>query len=145
MNYDSKQVCSSNRESTSIILSLVVIVAAFASSVLTLHGATPKAEPAWRQLCLITDGKMDPAWVHVGWGGFVIDDGTLRTDCDPKGLGLLVYKKEHLGNCQIRVVFKTKEAKSNSGVYVRLADGILEQAGNPGAAFKRDAAGKPSD
>jgi hypothetical protein len=83
--------------------------------------------------------------MHVGRGGFVVDDGALRTECDPKGLGLLVYKKERFGNCQMRVVFKTKDAKSNSGVYVRIADGILEQARQPGAAFDRDPSGKPSD
>jgi hypothetical protein len=94
---------------------------------------------------LITDGKLDATWVHVGWGGFVVDDGAVRTDCDPKGLGLLVYKKERLGNCQVRIVFKSKESKSNSGVYVRMADGILEQTAHPGAAFERDAAGKPSN
>jgi hypothetical protein len=93
---------------------------------------------------LITDGKVDPNWLHVGWGGFAVDDGTLRTECDPKGLGLLVYKKERLGNCQVRVVFKSKEPKSNSGVYVRMADGILDLAEKPGAAFDRDAAGKIS-
>jgi hypothetical protein len=59
-------------------------------------------------------------------------------------LGLLVYKKERLGNCQIRIVFKTQDAKSNSGVYVRLADGILDRVGKPGPAFDRDAAGKIS-
>lgn len=101
-------------------------------------------EPAWRPLPLITNGKVDPNWVHVGYGGFSVDDGTLRTDCDPKGLGLLVYKKERLGNCQIRVVFKTKDRKSNSGVYVRIADGILDQVQKPGAAFDRDAKGTPS-
>jgi hypothetical protein len=73
-----------------------------------------------------------------------VDDGALRTECAPKGLGLLVYKKERLGNCQIRIVFKAKDAKSNAGVYVRLADGILDQVGKPGAAFDRDAAGKIS-
>jgi hypothetical protein len=98
----------------------------------------------WRPLPLITDGKVDPNWVHVGWGGFVVDDGALRTEPAAKGLGLLVFKKERLGDCQIRIVFKAKEAKCNSGVYVRLADGILEQVGKPGAAFDRDAAGKIS-
>lgn len=109
-----------------------------------LQGAESKSESGWKSLPLIADGKVDPNWVHIGWGGFVVDDGTLRTDCDPKGLGLLVYKKERLGNCQIRVVFKTKEEKSNSGVYVRIADGILQEAKRPGAAFDRDANGKPS-
>jgi hypothetical protein len=93
---------------------------------------------------LVTDGKVDPAWVHVGWGGFSVDDGALRTECDPKGLGLLVYSKERFGNCQLRVVFKTKDTNSNSGVYVRLADGILDQTTQPGAAFDRDAKGTPS-
>jgi hypothetical protein len=57
---------------------------------------------------------------------------------------LLVYKKERLGNCQIRVVFKTKDARSNAGVYVRIDDGILKQVSTPGAEFDRDAAGKIS-
>jgi hypothetical protein len=107
--------------------------------------AESKSESGWRSLPLITDGNVDRDWVHVGYGGMVVDNGTLRTECDPKGLGLLVYKKERLGNCQIRVVFKTKDERANAGVYVRIADGILEQVGKPGAAFDRDAAGKPSD
>lgn len=123
---------------------MIVLNAASTCILPAVHGAESTAEPAWRPLPLITDGKVDPNWIHVGWGGFVVDEGALRTDCDPKGLGLLVYKKERLGNCQIRVVFKPKETKSNSGVYVRIADGILEQVGDPGAAFERDAAGKPS-
>jgi hypothetical protein len=57
---------------------------------------------------------------------------------------LLVYRRERLGNCQLSVVFKANEAKSNSGVYVRLADGILERIGRPGAAFDRNEAGKIS-
>jgi hypothetical protein len=123
---------------------VIALVAAFASTNPVLRGAESTSELAWRPLPLITDGKVDANWIHVGWGGFVVDDGALRTDCDPKGLGLLVYKKESFGNCQIRVVFKSKDAKSNAGVYVRLADGILEQVGKPGAAFDRDAAGKIS-
>lgn len=105
---------------------------------------TRGAELPWRTLPLITHGEVDTNWVHVGWGGFVVDEGALRTAPAAKGLGLLIYKKEHLGNCQIRVVFKAREAKCNSGVYVRLADGILDQVNNPGAAFDRDAAGKIS-
>ena len=83
--------------------------------------------------------------MHTGWGGFVVDGGALRTDCDPKGLGLLVYTRQRFGNCQIRVVFKAKDATSNAGVYVRIADGILHQLGKYGAAFERDANGTPSD
>jgi hypothetical protein len=122
------------------LIALAVLVSAAAS----LHAAEPKAEPAWRTLPLIADGKVAPEWVHIGWGSFAVDNGAIRTEPAAKGLGLLVYQKERLGNCQIRVVFKGKDAKSNSGVYVRVADGILDQVKQPGAAFERDAAGKPS-
>src|ERR1041384_1375708 len=106
---------------------------AFSSGAEVARGGQP--EGAWRPLPLITGGKLDDGWCHVGYGGFVVDDGALRTECDPKWLGLLVYKKERFGNCQLRVVFKSKDAKSNSGVFVRIADGILQQVERPGAAF----------
>ncbi len=102
------------------------------------------AEPTWKNIPLISHGKVDSKWVHVGYGGFIVDGDAIRTDPAPEGLGLLVYRKERLGNCQIRVVFKTKELPSNSGVYVRLDDGILKQLKNPGAKYDRDASGKPS-
>src|SRR5262245_29063759 len=84
-------------------------------------------EPAdgWRSLPLIKAGKVDPSWVQVGYGGFAVEEGTLRTECDEKGLGLLLYRPEKFGNCQIRVVYRSKDAKSNSGVYVRIDEGIL--------------------
>ncbi len=117
---------------------------AISCSLILAQGAETRPEPAWRVLPLITDGKVDEAWCHVGWGGFVVEDGSLRTECDPRGLGLLVYRKERFGNCQLRVVFKSRDAKSNSGVFVRIAEGILDQVSRPGAAFERDAAGKIS-
>src|SRR5215471_4246061 len=112
-----------------------------------LLSAEADAESGWRPLSLISGGRIAEGWVHVGWGGFAVDGDYLRTECDPKGLGLLVYKKQRLGNCQLRVVFKSKETKSNSGVFVRIANGILHQVSHPGAAFDRDASGnisKPS-
>ena len=96
----------------------------------------------WRSLSLIKDGKVDPAWVHLGYGGFVVDEGALRTECDEKGLGLLLYEKEKFGDCQIRVVFKQKDAKSNAGVYVRIDDGILKQVDRNHAPAHRDANGQ---
>src|SRR3954453_16096234 len=42
-------------------------------------------ERPWRALPLIADGKVHPDWVQVGWGGFGVVDGSLRTDCDEKG------------------------------------------------------------
>ena len=125
-------------------ISRIVRSASFACAWPVLRCAESTDDPAWRTLPLIKDGKVDTSWVHVGWGGFVVDDNALQTECDPRGLGLLVYRRERFGNCQIRVVFKSVEAKSNSGVYVRIADGILEQAREPGTAFVRDAAGTPS-
>src|SRR5688572_30573744 len=74
----------------------------------------------WRALPLIQNGKVHPDWVHTGFGAFVVDEGALRTECDARGLGLLVYSKERLGDCQIRVVYKSKDARSNAGVYVRI-------------------------
>jgi hypothetical protein len=112
--------------------------------VASVMAAETKPDGGWRSLPLITDGKVDPNWKHVGWGGFAVDNGALRTECDPKGLGLLVYTKERLGNCQLRIVFKTKDERANAGVYVRIADGILKQVGKPGGAFDRDPAGKIS-
>jgi len=128
------------------ILLRVAAIFSVTAAATSAHGAEAKtdAPSSWRMLPLISEGKIDPNWVQVGYGGFVVDDGTLRTECDPKGLGLLVYKKDRLGNCEIRVVFKTKDAKSNSGVYVRLADGILDRVQKPGAAFDRDGTGKIS-
>jgi hypothetical protein len=109
-----------------------------------IQAAVPAADGDWRTIPLISNGQVSPDWVHIGYGRFVVDADTLRTDPAPEGLGLLVYKKEALGNCQIRVVFKTKERASNSGFYVRLDEGILKQLNNPGAKYDRDASGKPS-
>jgi hypothetical protein len=145
MSAKPNRIFSSNGISRRADVTMIFLYAALACTTVILHGAESASEPAWRTLLLINNGKVDSSWVHLGWGSFVVDDGALRTECDPKGLGLLVYKTERLGNCQIRVVFKTKDARSNSGVYVRIADGVLEQVKQPGAAFDRDAAGKPSN
>src|SRR4051812_8204078 len=88
-----------------------------------------RAEPSqkdWRPLPLVSDGKVDPAWFHTGHGTFVVDEGALRAEPDEQGLGLLVYGKETFGDCQIRVVYRGKNPTSNSGVYVRIDDGILK-------------------
>jgi hypothetical protein len=37
-------------------------------------------------------------------------------------MGLLWYTREKLGNCVIRVIYKTETPRSNSGVYIRIAD-----------------------
>src|SRR5881628_1939243 len=108
MNSDSDQFFFSNGMSRRTFGSMILLVATFACSLSFVRGAESTSEPAWRSLPLIAEGKVDPSWIHVGYGGFGVDDGALRTECDPKGLGLLVYK-ERFGDCQIRVVFKTKD------------------------------------
>jgi hypothetical protein len=121
---------------------LLLLVAALN---LCLAPISPVAQAAeWQTLPLVKDGKVDPAWTHIGYGGWVVEDGAIRTDPSPKGLGLLVYNKAKLGHCEIKVVFKTKELRSNSGVYVRIADGILDQVKKPGYPFERGADGKPT-
>jgi Domain of Unknown Function (DUF1080) len=105
-------------------------------------GAEDPPADGWRALPLIKEGKVDPAWVQIGYGGFAVEDGSLRTECDEKGLGLLLYRKEKFGDCQIRVVYKSKDAKSNSGVFVRIDDGILEKVNDKHAPANRDAHGK---
>jgi hypothetical protein len=76
----------------------------------------PATSSDWRPLF---DGRTLDGWEHVGPGKFLVEDGTLRTE---GGMGLLWYARERFGNCIIRVVYKTEAARSNSGVYIRIAD-----------------------
>ncbi len=65
------------------------------------------------------DGKSLDGWEHIGPGKFVLEDGLLKTE---GGMGLLWYKKQKLGDCVLRVVYKTTRQQDNSGVYVRIAE-----------------------
>ncbi len=65
------------------------------------------------------DGKSLDGWEHVGPGRMVVEDGVMRTE---GGMGLLWYTREKLGNCTIRIVYKTTSRQSNSGVFIRIAD-----------------------
>lgn len=79
--------------------------------------ATPGAPQAkWEPLF---NGRNLDGWEHLGPGGFVIEDGLLRTD---GGMGLLWYTRRKFGNCVIRVVYKTTQEASNAGVFVRIAE-----------------------
>jgi hypothetical protein len=90
------------------------------------------AEGDWRALPLVADGELDPAWRHLWGGGFsVMDDGSVRTDCTDEGMGVLLYTREKFGDCQIRVVYRTEDARDNAGVFVRIADGVLDRADDP--------------
>ena len=81
-------------------------------------GPAARAQPPgdWRPLF---DGKTLDGWEHVGPGRFVVEDGQLRTE---GGMGLLYNTKEKLGDCVIRVVYKLGTPRSNSGLYVRIAE-----------------------
>lgn len=78
--------------------------------------AASGADEGWRRLF---DGKSLDGWKHVGHGRMVLEDGLMRTE---KGMGLLWYTREKLGDCTIRVVYKTTARSSNSGVFIRIAD-----------------------
>src|SRR3954453_3763476 len=65
------------------------------------------------------DGKSLDGWEHVGPGRFVVEDGQLRTE---GGMGLLYYSREKLGDCTIKVVYKLGTPRSNSGLYIRIAE-----------------------
>ncbi len=79
------------------------------------QGSTTSSS-GWRALF---DGRSLDGWEHVGPGKFVIEDGVLRTE---GGMGLLWYTREKFGDCVLRVVYKTGAPRSNSGVYIRIAD-----------------------
>lgn len=67
----------------------------------------------------IYNGRDLTGWQMVGPGRFVIEDGLMKTE---GGMGLLYYTKERLGDCVVRVVFKTTGPRDNSGVVIRLPE-----------------------
>ena len=100
----------------SIALSLTVFV--FVASCAAQKAKQPEAAKGgeWRQLF---NGRDTDGWAHLGPGGFVVENGLLRTE---GGMGLLWYTREKFGNSVIRVVYKATHESSNSGVFVRIAD-----------------------
>lgn len=65
------------------------------------------------------NGQNLDGWKQVGWDHFVVEDGMLKTE---GGMGLLFYDTEKMGDCTIRVVFKTAEGRANSGVVIRMPE-----------------------
>ena len=98
----------------------------------------------WRAIPLIKDGQIAPDWQQAGWGQFVVEGDSIRTEPSEKGLGLWVYTREPLGNCQIRIVYRPTTARANAGVHIRMDEGILKWIGKDSTAVKRDANGKLS-
>ena len=98
----------------------------------------------WQVLPLVVDGKIDAAWKQVDWGGFVVDHGALRTQPYSRGMGLLVYTKARLGDCRIRVIYRSEKPQSNSGVFIRMDDGILSRLGEKTKGVQREKDGQLS-
>ncbi len=71
---------------------------------------------SWKPLF---DGKSLSGWEHVGPGRLAVEDGQLRTE---GGMGLLYYSREKMGDCTIRIVYKLGTPRSNSGLYIRIAE-----------------------
>lgn len=65
------------------------------------------------------NGKDTTGWKMTGPGRFVVEGGLLKTE---GGMGLLFYEKEKLGNCVVKVVFRTATKSANSGVIIRLPE-----------------------
>jgi len=85
-------------------------------AVLSLAAGRARAQAGdWTPLF---NGKDLTGWEHVGPGRFVVtDSGYLRTEA---GLGLLWYTSRKIGNAVIRVVYRTTDKTSNSGVFIRI-------------------------
>jgi hypothetical protein len=65
------------------------------------------------------NGKDLGGWEHVGPGRVYVEDGLMKTE---GGMGLLWYTKEKLGNCTLRVVYRTTDKDDNSGVFIRIPE-----------------------
>jgi hypothetical protein len=70
----------------------------------------------WRPLF---DGRTTAGWAMIGPGELRMENSELVTY---GGMGLLWYKPEKFGNCQIRVIFKLSNPTDNSGVFIRIPD-----------------------
>lgn len=79
----------------------------------------PAAYAAAASPVQLFNGKDLSGWEMTGPGRFSVEDGLLKTE---GGMGLLYYAGKKLGNCTVRVVFKTSGEKDNSGVFIRLPE-----------------------
>jgi hypothetical protein len=98
------------------IASFLVLVMLTALTLSWESFAQEARKDGWQPLF---NGKDLDGWEHVGPGKMVVEDGVIRTE---GGMGLLWYTRERLGNCTIRIVYKTTSRRSNSGVFIRIAD-----------------------
>lgn len=64
------------------------------------------------------NGRDLSGWEMAGPGGFVVEDGMLKSQ---GGMGLLWYTGATFGNCLLRVVYRVSRDEDNSGVFIRIA------------------------
>jgi hypothetical protein len=86
-----------------------------ASVVAAACGGVDAQEATWTQLF---NGRDLTGWQHVGEGGFVIEDGVLKTD---GGMGLLWFTERPLRDGVLRVVYRNPEGR-NAGIFIRIPD-----------------------
>lgn len=68
----------------------------------------------------IFDGTDLTGWVHIGPGHFESEpDGSIRS---VGGMGLLWYSARSYRDFVVQVEYKSEQAKSNSGVFVRFPE-----------------------
>jgi hypothetical protein len=96
---------------------LRVLVASVVAAVLMAGGGQASAQEA--QARPLFDGRSLDGWTHVGKGRVYVEDGLLKTE---GGMGLLWYSREKLGNCILRVVYRTTTTDDNSGVFIRIPE-----------------------
>lgn len=65
------------------------------------------------------NGRDLAGWQHAGFGGFEVDDGSLRPH---GGIGILWYESEKIGDARLHLVYKVDSAQDNSGVFVRIPE-----------------------
>ena len=100
-------------------LTSTALLAFLLTSIVHAQADPPRGPAAAAKSRPLFDGRSLDGWEHVGPGKFVVEDGVLRTE---DGMGLLWYSREKFGDCVIRVVYKKGTERSNSGVYIRIAE-----------------------
>jgi hypothetical protein len=116
----------------------------FAVLLLLLAPCALPQSSGWRVLPLIAGNQIHPAWRHTGWGAFAFDQGALRTECDERGMGALVYTAAKFGGSQIRIVYRSEKPASNAGVFIRIDDGVLKHIGEKSPEVRRNPDGRLS-
>jgi hypothetical protein len=96
---------------TSLHRTLLIVLAGM------LVAGVPFASAAESERQQLFNGKDLDGWEHIGPGRVYVEDGLMKTE---GGMGLLWYTREKLGDCTLRLVFRTTGPDDNSGVFIRI-------------------------